>query len=391
MVRRQILIAVGTVAVVVAIIIGWYLLTQRQSERLIAQGELTNVLLLGRDTVEEAGLVDSMTVLSIGAKSDVCLLALPYDLRVKLGNGTLSTLGETHTLAGATAARQAVSAFLGIDVPFFMSIDSEGLQLLFDELGGVAVTVEKAMRYDDESAVPPLHIDVQPGTQVLDGRTALDFIRYPDETGGLSRIARGQQLMSAVLKKTLQQNPTSIQKTVRTIHPYLQTNLSLTDLYDLAELLRRSDVSGLRTATVPGISIVTDEVAYLEPEVVEMESLVARLIKRIDLLTPAGIRVSVFNGNGVRLIATSTAEYLQKRDFEITEIANAESFAYDMTYIVFLKEEAKAYMLLEALPSNAVVVSPEQFEPHYTALEPMVPVETDVLLIVGAGFEVGDG
>lgn len=390
MMRRQIIIAVGTVAVVVAIIIGWYLLTQRQSERLIAQGELTNVLLLGRDIIEGAGLVDSMTVLSIGPKSDACLLALPCNLRVKLGDGTLSTLGKTHTLAGATGAREAVSAFLGIEVPFFISIDSEGLQLLFDELGGVAVTVEEAMRHDDESAVPPLHIDIQPGTQVLDGRTALDFVRYPDETGEPNRIARGQQLMSAVLKKTFQQNPTSIQKTVRTIHPYLQTNLSLTDLYDLAELLHRGDVSGLRTATVPGISVVIDEVAYLEPEVVEMERLVARLIKRIDLLTPEGIRVSVFNGNGVRLIATSTAEYLQKRDFEITEIANAESFAYDMTYIVFLKEEAKAYMLLVALPSNAVVVSPEQFEPHYTALEPMVPVETDLLLIVGAGFEVGD-
>ena len=197
--------------------------------------------------------------------------------------------------------------------------------------------------------------------------------------------------MSAALKKTLQQNFPSIQKTVRTVHPYLQTNLSLTDLYDLAELVHRSDVSGLRMATVPGISVVTDEVAYLEPEVVEMERLVARLIKRIDLLSPEGIRVSVFNGNGVRLIGKITAEYLQERDFEITEIANAESFAYDMTYIVFLKEEAKAYMLLEALPSNAVVVSPEQFEPHYTALEPMVPVETDLLLIVGAGFEVGDG
>jgi len=391
MMRRQILIAVGTVAVVVAIIIGWYLLTQRQSERLIAQGELTNVLLLGCDTVEGAGLVDSMTVLSIGPKSDVCLLALPCDLRVKLGDGTLSTLGETHILAGAPGAREAVSAFLGIEVPFFISTDSEGLQLLFDELGGVAVTVEKVMRYDDESAVPPVHIDIQPGTQVLDGRTALDFFRYPDETGGLSRIARGQQLMSAALKKTLQQNFPSIQKTVRTVHPYLQANLSLTDLYDLAELVHRSDVSGLRMATVPGISVVTDEVAYLEPEVVEMERLVARLIKRIDLLSPEGIRVSVFNGNGVRLIGKITAEYLQERDFEITEIANAESFAYDMTYIVFLKEEAKAYMLLEALPSNAVVVSPEQFEPHYTALEPMVPVETDLLLIVGAGFEVGDG
>jgi len=389
--RRQIGIAIGAVAVVVAIIIGSYLLTQRHSERLISQGELTNVLLIGRNSTAEAGLVDSMTILSIGPQNDVCLLALPYALSVKLDDGTLSTLGETHTHAGATAAHEAVSSLLGVDVPFFISIDSEGMRLLFDELGGVAVTVEEATRYDDESAEPSLHIDIRPGTQVFDGQTAVDYLRFPNATGEFDRLARCQQLQLATLEKASQQSLPSIQQTVKAVHPHLQTNLSLTDLYDLAGLLHGSDAGDLRTATVPVTPVTVDETPRLEPAVVEMEHLVARLIKRIELLTPEGIRVSVFNGNGARLIARSTADYLRKRDFEITEIANAESFAYELTYIVFLREEAKAYMLLEALPSNAVVVSPEQFEPHYSALAPMVPAETDLLLIVGAGFEVGNG
>ena len=48
-------------------------------------------------------------------------------------------------------------------------------------------------------------------------------------------------------------------------------------------------------------------------------------------------------------------------------------------------------MLIEVLPIDALVVAPAEFEPHYTALAAAVPAETDLLLIAGAGFEVGDG
>ncbi len=392
MMRKQILIAVGAVVIVVAIVIGWHLLSQRHVRRLIAQGEQTNVLLLGLDTVEETSRSDTMMVLSSAPASDVSLLALPNDLRVKFRDGAFHKLNAAYALKGGTGACETVSALLGVDVPFFISIDYEGFERLIDELGGVTVTVEERMRYDDESADPPLHIDIQPGTQTLDAKTALDYARYRGEAGDLGRIARQQRLIAAVLQKGFQhKDVASIRKIIKAVHPHLVTNLSLIDLYDLAELLQGRDLSAMQMATVPGIPVVVDETAYLEPQVVEMERLVARLIKRIDLLTAEGIRVAVFNGNGARLMATHIAEYLRKRDFEITKIANAETFGYDKTYIVTLKEEAKAYMLLQVLPSDAIVVTPEEFEPHYTALAPMVPAETDLLLIAGAGFEVGDG
>jgi hypothetical protein len=140
-------------------------------------------------------------------------------------------------------------------------------------------------------------------------------------------------------------------------------------------------------ATVPGIPVVIDEISYLEPQVVEMERLIARMIKGIDLLTANEISIAVYNGNGVRLMASNTADYLRKRDFRITKVSNAESFNYEKTYIVVLTEEAKAWILEQALPGEATVVTPEDFAPHYEALAPP-PEGTDLLLIAGAGFEV---
>lgn len=390
--RKQILIAVGAVVVVIGIFIGWYLLTQRNVGRLIAQGERTNILLLGLDDVEGMSRSDTMMVVSLAPESDVALLSLPRDLRVKFENGEFHKLNATYPIGGPKLACETISALLGIEVPFYITLDYAGFERLIDQFGGVTLTVEERMRYDDERADPPLHIDINPGTQTLDGKTALDYIRFRGDTGDIGRIARQQKLVAAILEKGFQYRDfDTIRDLVKTIHPYLRTDLSLIDLYDLAKLLQGLEADRLKMATIPGVPVVIDEISYLEPQVVEMERLVARMIKGIDLLTPDEISVAVFNGNGIRLMASTTADYLRKREFQIARIANAESFDYPLTFIVVLAEEAKARMLQEALPSEAVIVSPSEFELHYSALEPLVPEGTDLLLIAGAGFEVGDG
>jgi LCP family protein required for cell wall assembly len=386
--RKQILISLASVLVVVGIVIGWYLVTQRHVGRLVAQGERTNILLLGLDKVGDTSRSDTMILLSLAPGEDVVLISLPRDLRVKFANGEFHKLNAAYPLGGGKLARETVSALLGIEVPFYVSLDYAGFEHLIDQLGGITLTVEERMLYNDERADPPLHIDIQPGTQTFDGKTALDYIRYRGETGDLGRIAHQQKLIAAILEKGVQdQDYTTIRKMLQEIYPYLNTDLSLIDLYDLAKLVQGLNRNQVQMATVPGIPVVIDEISYLEPQVVEMERLIARMIKGIDLLTANEISIAVYNGNGVRLMASNTADYLRKRDFRITKVSNAESFNYEKTYIVVLTEEAKAWILEQALPGEATVVTPEDFAPHYEALAPP-PEGTDLLLIAGAGFEV---
>ena len=391
--RRQILIVVAVVVIVVGVLIGWYFVSERHVGHLIAQGARTNILLLGLDNVAGTNRSDTMMVMSLAPGKDVVLLSLPRDLRVKLKNGEFHKLNATYPIGGPALVCETVSLLLGIDVPFYITVDYAGFERLIDQFGGVTLTVEERMEYNDERADPPLHIDIQPGLQTLDGRRALDYVRYRGETGDLGRIARQQKLIAAVLEKGLQNSDIgTIRNLVRTVQPYLRTDLSLLDLYDLAKLLHGLTADQLHMETVPGIPVVIDEVSYLEPQVVEMERLVVQWIKEVDLLTPQDVTVAVFNGSGARLMAGRTADYLRKRDFRITLVANAEDFNYDRTYIVVLGDEVKAWLLLSALPpGEAEIVFPEDFKPHAAALLPLVPEETDLLLIAGAGFEVSDG
>jgi len=88
-------------------------------------------------------------------------------------------------------------------------------------------------------------------------------------------------------------------------------------------------------------------------------------------------------------MATTTADYLKARDFSVTKIGNAESFGYDRTYVVVLTDEKKAELLNSALPQEAEIVTPSEFEPHYSALKDLVPDGTDLILVAGKGFTVG--
>jgi len=391
--RRQILFALGAVVVVIGIVIGWYLITQRHVGRLVAQGKRTNILVLGLDKVGNTSRSDTMMLLSLAPDEDVVLISIPRDLRVGLEDGDLHKLNAAYAKGGATQARKTVASLLGIDVPFYIALDYAGFEHLIDQLDGVTITVDEAMKYDDERADPPLHIDIQPGTQAFDGKSALEYVRYRGDTGDLGRIDRQQKLLAAILAKGFQNSDyDSMRKIVRSINPYLKTNLSLVDLYDLAKVVRGVDMEHVQMATIPGTSVTIDDISYLEPQVVGMERMIAHMIRGVDLLTASEISVAVFNGNGTRMVASRTADYLWARDFKVDKVANAETFDYDKTYIIVLTDMAKAQILQATLPqpSEATIVSPDELSTHYNALTPYIPDGTDLLLIAGKGFDVNE-
>ena len=391
--RKQILFALGAVVIVIGIVIGWYLVTQRHVGRLVAQGKRTNILILGLDKFGSTSHSDTMMLLSLAPEEDVVLMSIPRDLRVKLADGGFHKLNAAYAKGGIAQTRKILTNLLGTSIPFYITLDYTGFESLVDQLGGVTITVDEAIKYDDDRADPPLHIDVQPGPQTLDGKTALEYVRYHGDTEDLGGIDRQQKLLAAILQKGFQNRDyDSVRKLIRTINPYLHTNLSLVDLYDLAKIVHDTDTEHVKMATIPTTPVTIDSIDYLEPKVVEMERMIAQMIRGIDLLTPSEITVAVFNGNGARMLATRTAEYLRARDFNVDKVANAETFGYDTTYIIALSDMAKAQILRATLPQpdQATIVSPDELSEHYNALLPYTPNGTDLLLIAGKGFDVNE-
>ncbi|MCI2425867.1 LCP family protein [Candidatus Acetothermia bacterium] len=392
--KIRIAIISGVVILGLALAAGWFFIMQRDIDRLLRAEERVNILVLGLDYVEGISRTDTVIVMSLSSQGEVSLLSVPRDLRVRFPDGTFTKLNIAYRRGGGELARQVVSDLLGIPIQFYLAIDFAGFARIIDLFGGVTLVVERPMYYVDRAANPPIHINIAAGKQTLDGATALDFVRYREPIhADVGRMKRQQQLLAALWKMDLHlQDFATIRELLRTARDHLQTNLSLIDMYDLARIVRTAQIGELRMAVVPSTPLRIGGVSYQQIEVVRMAHLVTEIIKRVDILTRGEISVSVLNGSGVRLLATHTGAFLRELGFVVSHVGNADAFDYRNTYIITLTGvERKAQLLKDVLPPGTLIVSPAEFGPRYSAVRQRVPAGTDLLLIVGARFEVPGG
>ena len=408
--RKQVLIATVALVVMVGIAVGWYVITQRQVGNRMTRGDRTSILLVGLEDSGEAPRADAVVVIHLGEENGVGLLSLPLDLRVRIDSHGFERLGSTYGIGGVDLVRETVSDLLGVELPFFVAITYGDLAGLIDALGGISVTVEEALQYDDAGATPPLHVDIQPGPQMMDGRTALAYVRFRSGGGEFGRISRQQKLLAAVLASGFPRGgAAALRAAMKSVHERVTTDLSQVDLVDLGNLLLGPGSEPPVVATIPGTPATIDGTNVLEPRAVEMSRIVARLFQGIDLLTPDRVTVAVFNGSGERLLAARIAAYLRVRGFRVTAVANADAFDYERTTIVCQCESEKTRLLQSILPEAGDVVSPDAFAERLTALRQLgdwditepedvtgetwvrLLATTDLLLIGGPGFEAEDG
>jgi LCP family protein required for cell wall assembly len=359
----------------------------------LSQNE-TEILILGLDEVEGRSRSDTMILAHIEGQ-DVTLISIPRDLRLKFPDGEFHMANAAYSRGRIKLARRVGSDFLGIPIPFDVVIDYQGFQEIVDRLGGVEVEVEKHLKYDDEAQ--NLHIDIPAGEQLLDGKQALDYIRYRDESGDLGRIRRQQQFIRALLNKGAGgRSLKEPQSLVRVISRYLVTNLSLVDMFTLAKRLRGLDPEGMTMVQLPGEPVRIEGVDYLEPRIVETKNLIADLVLGLDVLIPSEVRIGVLNGSGALGLARGTAALLRKREFRVIYVGNADNFNYEHSFLIDLAgAPRRAELVRAALPGEVEVVTPEEFASRGEgSLDEIARRgynlgEVDLLFIGGAGFGPG--
>ncbi|MCK4570437.1 LCP family protein, partial [Candidatus Bipolaricaulota bacterium] len=352
---------------------------------LFAQGDRVNMLLIGHDSAQS---VDLITLLSF-SETDIVLFSFPANLRLRDTSGAFEQAAMLCQNAGATATTEAIATLIGLEIPFYVSFGHDILEAWIETLGGLAIFLEASAMYIDSTADPAMRIEIRLGEQQFDGSGAIAFLTAPSEPGDIGLLKRQQAFLQALLAQGIgAPGLRSLRSTIREMAPALETNLSLAGLLQTVEVLHEIPSGNMRTNQLVGEIVEIDGVPYTQPNVVETERLVAALLKGLELLTPGDVKVAVFNGNGVRLMARRTADYLTARGFQVTGIANAYPFDYETSYVIVLSDESKAWVLRDALLSDVQIVFPETFESRYETVKDFVWAGTDIVLIVGAGWEI---
>jgi len=163
--------------------------------------------------------------------------SIPRDLVVEVAPNEYDRLA-TSWLRGPQAFVDGLCRSLAMPVDHLAVMNLRGFVTLVDAVGGVEVTLEHPLR-DDHA-----HIGLPAGTQLLDGRAALGFVRsrqgeilvdgawVADPEGAAGRQRRGGEVFRALLGK-LPRNPVTLYSLAWRTLP--ETSLSDgTSLLDLA-------------------------------------------------------------------------------------------------------------------------------------------------------------
>ena len=238
----------------------------------------TNILVLGVDQREgDAGRSDTMFVVMYDPKNEqVSLLSVPRDTRVKIPGHGWEKINHSFAYGGYKLAQRAAEDLLGIRVEHHIMIDFTGFQRIVDAMGGIDINVEKRMSYEDP--YDNLVIDLQPGMQHMDGRTAIQYVRYRDEEGDIGRIKRQQHFMQAVQEKlTSPAIVTRLPNLIKEATALMQTDMSPTEMVELGRAMQKASKQGLKTDTVPGTPAYIDEVSYWIPDIAALRARVAEM------------------------------------------------------------------------------------------------------------------
>ena len=241
---------------------------------------LTYVLIMGVDEREDDfGRSDTIMVAQLDSTNDrLALLSIPRDTRVLIRGG-YDKINAAYAYGGISLAKQTVEDFLDLEIDHYVIFNTSGLIKMLDAMGGIDIDVEKRMFYEDPwDDNGGLYIDLRPGLQHMDGKTAMTYVRFRDWEGDIGRVRRQQKFMHAVMEKI--QSPQIVPRIpslAAEVYRAVKTDLSVREILAIAGTVRNSrEGSNFTTGVIEGDWQYLGDVSYLIPNEYSVDKVVSK-------------------------------------------------------------------------------------------------------------------
>jgi polyisoprenyl-teichoic acid--peptidoglycan teichoic acid transferase len=200
------------------------------------------------------GQSDAMILLRLDPTTKkVIALSIPRDSRVEIPGYGTQKINAANYVGGAVLSAKVVSKLAGnIQIDRYLRVNVEGFGELIDALGGIDIYVPKKMQYQDDSQ--HLYINLNRGQQVLDGKKAIQYMRYRhDELGDIGRVQRQQAFFRALIDQKLKLETVSrIPDILAVLKQNLDTNMSVQELIAIADFVAKVNRSDTKMLLLPG-------------------------------------------------------------------------------------------------------------------------------------------
>lgn len=215
--------------------------------------DVVNVLLIGsdsRDPNAELGRSDTMILASFNKnQKKATALSFLRDSLVEIDGHGQSKLGHTFAYGGVGLTINTINKQFDLDVQDYVIVNFENLVGIIDQLGGIQVVLtEEEAEYYRQNGMP----DIVAGNVTLTGSQALAHARNRSLDNDFGRTERQRDVIYGIYNKVLQQKDSG---TVMSLISYcmtqVKTNMSVTEIYDLAMDVLSVDNLKTQQAAVP--------------------------------------------------------------------------------------------------------------------------------------------
>ena len=369
-----------------------------------------NILLLGHGGFGHDGpeLTDTIIIASLKpSTNEASLISVPRDLTVNLGKHGWRKINHANAFGGPEFAAQVIEETFGMQIPYYIKVDFNGLEQIVDTLGGLEINVQNSFK-DYQYPTNDFHtttIEFEAGKQRFSGEEVLQFVRSRHGTNGeasdFSRAARQQLVLESIKEQALSLGlllkPNKINSYLKTIDSNMETNLKAWEIARLAGIARDVDSGSIKKIVLndgPGgllTSRLTPEGAYILIPRHDSFSEIAYEIEHIftpEKERPEPVKVAIRNGTLVTGLASKVAELFEDKQFFVSQVANATRKDWNVTTIYKLStkisrdelddiaKEFSANVSL-GLPSWLTIAD----QPNSTTTPSIPP--SDILIIVG--------
>lgn len=311
---------------------GFVAATMGHDENTVKNMPKITCLLIG----QSQNLTDTIIVASYNPQTqEAVMMSIPRDTFVGKDKTKATAMNKINALYQQSPEKliKAVNDITGLDIEYYITVDTKALRELVDEIGGVYFDVPIDMNYDDSSQ--KLYIHLEKGYQLLDGDKAEQLVRfrknnnntgYPASYGSddYGRMRTQREFITAAVKQTLQaKNVLKLGELLDIANRNIETNLDISKLKDYIPYIIDFDTENIKTATLPGASEKPTDVWLFIHNKKETKELVEELFldmpSKEEKEENSKINIELLYGNSKEETIETLEKELKEQGYNVTK------------------------------------------------------------------------
>ena len=320
---------------------GFVMTAMGQTKEEIENLEPFSALILG----SSQNLTDTIMVFKYNPKTQKAyLISIPRDTYVGNNKNLATASDKINSLYRGQYPEKtlaAVNKVTGLNLEYYVLVDTEALKALVDTIGGVYFDVPIDMKYTDKKQ--NLYINLKKGYQLLDGDKAEQVVRFRHNQDGTSydleygdndfgRMKTQRNFLKAVVEQTITLgNIRNIGKFIDIAQTYVKTNIPIDLIKQYIAPAVSFSTDNLETGSLPGASEKCNGVWLYIANQTKTKTYFTDMnnqLANIDELSDedlSKIKIEILNGSGKSANLTKAKEILKNAGFNVSKVGNTNS------------------------------------------------------------------